>query len=767
MPSSEKVISPGVFTNEIDQSFLPAAVSDIGAAIVGPTVKGPALVPTVVSNYSEFQQIFGDTLKSGSNYYTYMTSLAAKEYLKHSNVLTVVRILDGDFTPANATIKNSNTAADSTFSSASIKFLSNPTGSVSGDGKADEINIGGVDFTFVSESTNYNNSSTQIFVNFGIGNANANAAGYMKSASQNFVDAINSNTSLHNLGVSASRGLGSHLNNDVVTAYVSASTAGVNTTTIGTGSGADNADHDTFQFVDPDGAHHAENQTQTTLLGGTGDTVTVSNSFKLHTLADGAVMNNSGSEGTDTAVNYVTGSNQVLSSGSKHNLRWEITSKNNNKGTFNLLIRKGDDSIKRKQVLETWNNLSLDPNASNYIGKLIGDQKRVLSGTESEPYIAMSGSYPNKSKYVRVEVISTLADYLDENGDVRIPANSSSLPAVGSGSSAGTFGGGDNGWTGFDSLGNGTGNAASTQTNWYENIGTQTQGYNPGTANQGLTAYNKALNLLSNQDEYDINMILLPGITSDKHSAVVSKAIDVCEDRGDTFTIIDPVVYGSNLSTATTRGDAYDSSYAAMYWPWVQIPEAQLGRNVWVPPSVALGGIYAFNDKVAHPWFAPAGLNRGGIDIAVQAERKLTQGNRDDLYESNVNPIATFPGQGVCVWGQKTLQKKSSALDRVNVRRLLIKLKKFIASTSRFLVFEQNTAKTRGRFLNIVNPYMEQVQSNSGLSSFKVVMDDTNNTPDIVDRNILYGQIFIQPTRTAEFIILDFTVQPTGATFPE
>ena len=153
--------------------------------------------------------------------------------------------------------------------------------------------------------------------------------------------------------------------------------------------------------------------------------------------------------------------------------------------------------------------------------------------------------------------------------------------------------------------------------------------------------------------------------------------------------------------------------------------------------------------------------------MAIQAERKLTRSNRDTLYDANVNPIATFPGQGVVVWGQKTLQKKASALDRINVRRLLIKVKKFIASTSRFLVFEQNTSQTRNRFLNVVNPYMEQVQSNSGLTAFRVIMDDSNNTPDLVDRNILYGQILLQPTRTAEFIVLDFTVQPTGATFPE
>ena len=249
---------------------------------------------------------------------------------------------------------------------------------------------------------------------------------------------------------------------------------------------------------------------------------------------------------------------------------------------------------------------------------------------------------------------------------------------------------------------------------------------------------------------------------------MISKVIDVCEERGDCFAIIDPVTYDKNVVDATGQAEGKDSNYAAMYWPWIQVPDTQLaGVNRWVPPSVVMGGIYAFNDKVAHPWYAPAGLNRGGIDVAIQAERKLTQADRDTLYDSNVNPIATFPGQGVTVFGQKTLQKKASALDRINVRRLLIKVKKFIASSSRFLLFEHNTAATRRRFLGIVNPYLENVQSQSGLNAFRVVMDETNNTPDTIDRNQLVGQLFLQPTRTAEFIVLDFTIQPTGAAFPE
>ena len=175
--------------------------------------------------------------------------------------------------------------------------------------------------------------------------------------------------------------------------------------------------------------------------------------------------------------------------------------------------------------------------------------------------------------------------------------------------------------------------------------------------------------------------------------------------------------------------------------------------------------MYAFTDGSSAPWFAPAGLVRGGIPTVLQAERKLTRSERDTLYTSNVNPIATFPGQGIAVFGQKTLQSKASALDRVNVRRLLIELKKFVGDQANNLVFDQNTITTRNKFLSAVNPFLDSVVQRQGLYSFRVVMDDTNNTADVIDRNQLIGQIFIQPSKTAEFIVLDFTLEPTGATF--
>ena len=175
--------------------------------------------------------------------------------------------------------------------------------------------------------------------------------------------------------------------------------------------------------------------------------------------------------------------------------------------------------------------------------------------------------------------------------------------------------------------------------------------------------------------------------------------------------------------------------------------------------------LYTANDNSSAEWYAPAGLNRGGISTAVQVLDRVTHLERDELYEGRVNPIASFPGQGICVWGQKTLQIEQSALDRVNVRRLLINLKKFIASSSKYLVFEQNVSSTRNRFLAIVNPYLESVQQRNGLYAYQVKMDEENNTPDLIDRNILYGQIFIQPAKTAEFIVLDFNILPTGAEF--
>jgi hypothetical protein len=287
---------------------------------------------------------------------------------------------------------------------------------------------------------------------------------------------------------------------------------------------------------------------------------------------------------------------------------------------------------------------------------------------------------------------------------------------------------------------------------------------------RGSYGYKQALAALSNADEFDFNLITTPGLNYQYNPYLVSLTLETCENRGDAFYIFD-IAPNQSAGTAAidnvvSMASQFDSNYAATYYPWVKIVDTNSNRVLPVPPSVVMMSVYAANDQVAAEWFAPAGLNRGGIPAAVQVIDRLTHAERDVLYEGKVNPIAAFPGQGIVAWGQKTLQRQPSALDRINVRRLLIALKKFIASSSRYLVFEQNVATTRQRFLNIVNPYLDGVQQRSGLYAFKVVMDESNNTPDLVDRNILYGQIYLKPSKTAEFIVLDFNVLPSGATFP-
>ena len=463
-----------------------------------------------------------------------------------------------------------------------------------------------------------------------------------------------------------------------------------------------------------------------------------SGSFVLEALDKGIIFNNSSS----------ILSNGALDSGSKDSIRWEIGSSNTANGTFSLIIRRGDDNDNSKIALETYPNLSLDPKSNNYISKVIGDQKLTYNPAAGKKYIEVDGSYPNASRYVRVkEVPGATLNYFDNNGEAQSDLEGY-LPSAGSGSYGGSFAG---------SVGDIL--PESTEANYYGNISSQTQGLVGSD-------YDDMLDLLSNQDDYQYNILALPGLTDESHTSQITKAISNAQTRGDHLLISDLVNYGSQISSVVSGAGDRDTSYAASYWPWVRTIDPDSGENVWVPASTVMPGVYAFNDNSSEPWFAPAGINRGGLSTVIQAERKLSATNRDTLYSSNVNPIATFPGTGVVVYGQKTLQKKASALDRVNVRRLLIELKSYIGQVAQNLVFEQNTAATRNNFLAQVNPYLESIQSRQGLYAYQVIMDDSNNTPDVVDRNQMVGQIYIQPTRTAEFIYLDFNLQPTGATFP-
>ena len=572
---AETLISPGVLARENDSSFVSKRPVIVGAAIIGPTVKGPVEVPTVCTTYSQFTTLFGTTFISGSatdsQTYTYFTSTAAYNYFINGGTsLLVARVVSGSYTSATSSLI--------------------PTGS------------GGP-------------------------------------------------------------------------------TSGLSP-------------------------------------------------FVLSTFSKGIIMNSDCTE--------VSGA--LLASGSADNVRWQIVNANTGSGTFDLLVRRGDDNTLTPTVLETWTGLSLDPLAGNYISRVIGDQVENYNSTNVQ--MEISGSYANRSNYIYVKQVNfTTPNYFDNNG-VAKNQYTGSIPT----NASGAFGG---------AVGTIKGGA-----NFYQNINaSNTQGLIGGN-------YDNMINLLSNKDDYQFNVLLTPGLYDGDYSSQISSIITNTQNRGDNIFVLDPVKYNSNVSAVVASAATRNTSYAAEYWPWCQIVDPGTGNLAWVPASTVIAGVYAYNDSVSEPWFAPAGINRGGLSQVVRAEQKLAQSQRDTLYTGKVNPIATFPGTGVVVYGQKTLQTRASALDRVNVRRLLISLKSYISQVANNLVFEQNTIATRNQFLSQVNPYLTSVQQRQGLYAYKVIMNDTNNTPDVIDRNELVGQIYLQPTKTAEFIYLDFNVTPTGATFP-
>ena len=716
---AETIISPGVFTRENDISFIQPASVEAGAAFVGPTVKGPVEIPTVITSYNAYVRKFGETFESGSSKQEYLTSLAVKSYFQQGgNTALITRVVSASSNWTSAT--STNITNQSTPTGANIATGSGTIGSAFVDGQeARFTDASGTIYRFIASGNPI--PSDDIDGNVFFFSTGSSAA----ASAQNIVDEINNAAVLQSI-VSASLKNTSDL-------VLSGSSAGTtpNGSTFVTSSATDAS---TFQtsFI--------------TVGGGTTTSTAGSNPFKIQTLGKGEIFNGSLSAGSAGGEN----SDGSLSSGSADNIRWEISNVSVKKGTFTLSVRRGDDNNKNKIVLETFNNLSLDPNSDNFISKVIGDQ---LLSKESDSdgviYLGVSGSYPNKSNFIRVsEVNSPTYNYFLNDGvsvgtDAGGTSYSASLPVNSSGSFFGAVG-----------------TNIVPGANYFGSIqGTTEQ-------SQGLvnSDYNDAITLLENKDEFNFNIISVPGLTQAAHGSTIAKVVSLAETRGDAIAVVDLVGYGNTLATAVSEANEINSSYAAAYWPWVQVGSAT-GKNEFVPPSTVIPGVYAFTDGASAPWFAPAGLVRGGIPNVIQAERKLTKADRDNLYDGNVNPIATFPGQGIAAFGQKTLQKKSSALDRVNVRRLLIALKKFFGDQARNLVFEQNTIATRNRFLSIVNPYLESVVQQQGLYSFRVVMDDSNNTSDVIDRNQLVGQVFIQPAKTAEFIVLDFTIEPTGATF--
>ena len=746
---ADKIVSPGVFTKENDLSFLQQGVADIGAAFIGPFKEGP-LVPTIVNSQAEFETLFGNV--DG----TYYTELAVQSYLREAGTATIARVAGiGGYTETAPLLLTATSGAVS----ASLGILFNTStnsnrglygAAVTGSGFGDFVlrtNSGSLALTASLDSSDTNDIEA-VFGTSPFGSKTAYVYGFFKNTSLNV---NNSNTS-------------------------------ASVTVLGS---------QVFTF---DAQEAQTPMIQSQLISG--DRFPL---FQFETIGAGNAANSK----------VKIGITNIKPAGSVNGTDY---------GTFTVVVRSFSDTNKKKSVLETWSNVNLDPNSPNFISRVIGDRKLSI---DSVGKISETGDWVNNSKYVRIASLNQNAPVQAvpyAHSAYQLPISASAavgllVPAVTYTSATSTT------YGGIDLDGN-TDNSiyikpiptgASTGSNAVYSLDTTDSlaltgsvstdvakrnfivafqegfdGMNPATAinkgidivsgnsqgfdlststSSGSIAYGKHISALSNADEWDINMVVTPGVIRRLHSAVVTDVLDMVEERNDCFYIMDTNAYGDSISQATTQAEAIDSNMAATYYPWIKTIDLNTNKLISVPPSVLLPGVFASNDRVAAEWFAPAGLNRGGLTGAVSVLNRLTQSEKDTLYESKVNPIVQFPGQGIVVFGQKTLQDKPSALDRINVRRLLLTVRKYIASSSRYLVFEQNTAETRNRFLNIVNPYLESIQQRQGLYAFKVVMDESNNTPDTIDRNILQGAIYLQPTKTAEFIQIDFNILPTGATF--
>lgn len=810
--ATERIVSPGVFIEERDRSQIVPGAGVIGGAFIGPTVKGPAFVPTQVTSRRDFRNKFGGLKEQ------YYVPYTVDNYLRDSGVATVMRVLGTDGYSLTNPI---NIVASGSFGAKSIALL-HPSYVVTDEG---------VDNLF--ESTELSSNAN--------GDAVITLSGSFSTDTSDFTGATNKNGTEYSMSINPNNsnyvgnlfGYNSRGNEPVYNYvhfknYASEALDLDSSLTLIAETGSSESWDFSNSYLEAETPWITSQD-----LGGSKYDL-----FRLKTL----------SHGVHTNYEFKIGITNIIPAGSVPGSEF---------GEFTVVVRRvnqdkilnspfeSDDEDTRPDVIEQF-TCNLNPNSPKYIARVIGDQYKTV---DSNGKITVNGDYPNLSEHIRVEVKKAVAN--ESISPELIPFGFRSLttpipsdftqPASASFVSDQTVNGiyNSNVYYGYDFDFSSTDNRMylnplpitaqqSTGSNvdfilsdYNQNVGanypnsttpytgsinlntsetstdtrkfiipfqggfdgmkpnrqertgeyitsTNTQGFDiSSTSAAGYTAYKKALDTISNPDEFDFNLVVIPGVIHELHSAITNYTITMVEDRADCFYILDGFEFDSNITTAVNEVNTLDTNYAATYYPWVKIRDNDKNKPVWVTPSTVLAGVFAYNDRVGETWFAPAGMNRGGLDIVQQVKSRLTHSERDTLYEARINPIANFT-DGIVTWGQKTLQAKPSALSRINVRRLLITTIKFLANQTKRLVFENQTAVLRQQFLNIVTPYFENVQQRQGLTAFNIdVSPDTVNTPDMQDRNILVGEIFIQPTRTVEFIKIPINILPTGVSFTD
>lgn len=827
-------ISPGVFTHEVDQTTLPEGVAGIGATIVGRTQKGPAFQPTTISNWNDFEAMFG-TLDT--NMYA---PYSVKEYLKSLNSLNVVRVLgihSEDFGAGNITYD------------ASGRYVTEPAGFTASNGVAicHSSSVGWQVATIIHSNNAISATGTlqSVVVDFasGYNDGNPFTASYVKS-DKNYVKKV--------LSCDSTQYVTASVGHYIWTNYeYNSSSIGVSTRFSGSALGYVGAGYPTMAAPLSFSQEYSSPATSWIYSQNFGANLTTD--VKRYRLFK--IIANDGEWANNNLKVTVRG------------IRNTLNEKATEYGYFDILIRGFSDTDKKQAIYEQFTNCTLDPNDTiGYIARKIGDKYKVWDPTIRK--FIEQGDYDRKSKLVRVEI-----DDQVKNGMVpatSLPWSFYGYPKYASGSfpiSASHYASVPNlpyvsnmKWRGdidrrvcwgvafndtsgsvnygiddrmkvlpisasieydtlfsLDFISSSLGPTSGSDLVSDSNIGKLTyvhesgnlsasiiagtdaakftlpfyggfDGFNVHRANPvannlfgaggensstsawyttyypwsyEVASFRRALDVIADPEEIDFNLLTIPGIY---HPSVVNYAIQKIEDRADAFCIID--VSGSTTAEVKSWMEAaeFDSSYGAAYYPDVKIFDEVNNKDIWVPASVLAFGAYAYNDKVAYPWYAPAGFTRATLD-AKDIREKLNKGNRDTLQSVNVNPIAKFPREGIVIWGQKTLQAKTSSLSSVNVRRMVLFVRKTVASAARYLVFEPNIIATWERFHKLVRPILDDVFRKYGIEDYKIVFDSTTNTPELINQLKMAGRIYIIPVRVGEIIDIGFILSPVGAQF--
>jgi phage tail sheath protein FI len=753
---TEQILSAGVYTSENDQSFYGQGAIETSLALVGPTEKGPAFVPTDITSYGQFTTFFG---ADASDSYVPQT---AYSYLQAGSTVKVTRILGNGGFSYDSNRKLAVLVTGSTVTGGTILAAFYPTkndtptlgitGSVLGP------LTGSIGFSLFAQSSSVD-----------VGTLSASFSASLNPTSTNYIPKV--------LGTEANFQTGSVfpylIFGNYFTASISTSTAAASllfssgSCTFGNNSNTGGYNNASTPWV---------------LSNGGGRLI------KFHHRSDGFKSNK------DIKIAIA-------------NITQGATAEDYS--TFDLFVRKWDDVDRYPSVLEQYSNLSLNPSAVNYIGKVIGDKYFQYDQTLAR--VIEYGDFANRSNYIRVEIDQAVADgaifpQVYPNGyeavyetiagfsqhNMYLPSASALLSSTASVTYSGfNYLNADNlNYLNPIPLEAVTGsNRSFTKPAADNKFILPIQGGNDGmnytvikkkgsnisatnlfgqdlstAAKSGSVAYAKAINILSSE-EYTFDILAMPGVIEQYHPITTDVAQTMVENRTDAVYLRDLTGVNASVATAVLTAATLDSSYSAAYYPWVKVKDVNTNKDIFVPPTVVVPQAYAYNDKVAAEWFAPAGLNRGGLGGAIDTRIRLSKADRDVLYQGRVNPIAKFQNTGVVIWGQKTLQVLDTALNRINVRRLLINLRTYIAGVANNYVFENNTQATRNKLINAITPYMENVQSREGLYAFRIDISDALNTNDVIDRNQLIGKIYVSPVKSIEFILLEFNITATGASF--